>query len=543
MRGVSGNKQVVVVGGGISGLVSAFELSEHGDVDVTVLEADHECGGKMRGHFNEADQRFEEHSIRALSSTYFSLFDVFHRAGILDHLTPVADYQFYERASGKRVSVDRKGSIDVATVRDLISTFGLSVPDMLHLAEKIMHHVNASPQERETMAHEKAGDLIGVDGFSPATKQFVTNWFGILTGARMHSKAVDIMDSFLLMFAPMTESPHLPPGDHSKSYCFNGPTSASVQALVEVLQSRGVAFHTGSRMTNITRSDETFQIETHDGTLDGRDFDAVVMAVPHEVMWSIGLIDAPKPFDDEWSFGSQFPLRELPEALEPFAGKSYNLCFDAPWNIVFQIQHNGSFWRDVDFPMDAPYNLSATCSSPHNKGSLHGKKFMDCTPQEALHEILFQLGIDDEDERSKMSANATSDPIYLEFTDDWEASASLETVELGHKHPDGRRWVDKAQIYVRSAGDPEIAPVSPVPGVFLAGEVVTVPGKWKIPTMEQAATSGKQAAGLALEHLGLAHEISMDVSEIDGTDKARIADVLLRGITAITDHLPHHTDA
>ncbi len=532
------HKQVVIVGGGISGLVTAFELSEQPGVEVTVLEAADECGGKMRGHYNETDGRFEEHSIRALSSTYFSLFDIFHRAGILDQLEPVDDYQFYERASSRRVAVDRKGPIDVHTVRDLIKTFDLSVPDMLHLAEKIIHHVNASPKEREAMAHEKAGDVIGVDGFSPATQQFVTNWFGILTGARMHSKAVDIMDSFLLMFMPMTESPHLPPGEVSKSYCFNRPTSHTVKALVDVLHQRGVRFQMASRFTNLIRHEEQFAVETHDGSLDGKIFDAVVMAVPHEVMWSVGLIDAPEPFNDEWSFGSQFPLRELPKTLEPFAGKSYNLCFDAPWNIVFQVQHNGSFWSDVDFPEGAPFNLSATCSSPHNKGSLYGKKFMDCTPDEALQEILYQLGIDDEDERAAIAANATSDPIYLEFTDDWQTQAALETVELGPKHRDGRRWVDKAQIYVRSAGDPEIGPTSAIPGVFLAGEVVTVPGKWKIPTMEQAATSGKQAAVLTLEHLEMPHDITIAVSELDTTEKAKIADILLRGVTAITDHLP-----
>ncbi len=536
------NKKVAIIGGGISGLVSAFELSEQDGVEVTVLEAAPECGGKMRGHFNEAEQRFEEHSIRALSSTYFSLFDVFHRAGILDHLAPVDDYQFYERRSGKRVSVDRKDSIGVETVRDLINTFDLSVPDMLHLAHKIMRHVNASDQEREAMAHQKAGDVIGIDDFSPATQQFVTNWFGILTGARMHSKAVDIMDSFLLMFLPMSESPHLPPGEVSKSYCFTGPTSRTVQALVEVLEDRGVSFRTGSRMTNLVRHGEQFAIETDNDSLKEHSFDAVIMAVPHEVLWSVGLIDTAKPFDDEWSFGTQFPLRELPETLQPFAGKSYNLCFDAPWNIVFQIQHNGSFWSKVDFPENAPYTLSATCSSPHNPGVLYGKKFMDCTPDEALHEILFQLGIDDEEQRSEMAANAVSDPIYLEFTDEWQEAAVLETVELGHKHPDGRRWVDKAQIYVRSAGDPEVEPTSSVSGVFLAGEVVTVPGKWKIPTMEQAATSGKQAATLTLEHLDISHSIEMNMAEIEETEKARAASLLLRGITAFTDRLPSRSD-
>ncbi|THJ66839.1 FAD-dependent oxidoreductase [Arthrobacter echini] len=532
------NKQVIVVGGGISGLVSAFELSEHDDVDITVLEAAPECGGKMRGYFNTSTGRFEEHSIRALSSTYYSLFDVFGRAGILDHLEPVSEYMFYERASGKHVGVDRTSSIDAGTVRELVETFDLSVPDMIHLAQKILHHVNASDDEREEMAHQKAGDVIGVDDFSPATRQFIVNWFGILTGARMHSKAVDIMDSFLLMFMPMTESPQLPPGEHSKSYCFNRPTSHAVDALVELLASRGVRFEYNSRMTNLVPRGDQYEVQTDSGAMDDRLFDAVVLAVPHEVMWSIGLIDSGRPFSDEWSFGSQFPMDELPDALASFAGRSYNLCFDAPWNIVFQIQHNGSFWSDVEFPEGARYNLSATCSSPHNKGSLHGKSFMDCTPDEALHEILYQLGIDDEAERTEIVRGAVSDPVYLDFTTDWESSAAVETTEFGPKHADGNRWVNRAQIYVRSAEDPQVEPGTSLPGVFLAGEVVTVPGKWKIPTMEQAAVSGRQAAAAVLENLGIGHDIVIDVAELEGTTQARWASALLSGVTAITDRLP-----
>ncbi|MDN5819913.1 MAG: FAD-dependent oxidoreductase [Brachybacterium sp.] len=532
------HQQVAVVGGGISGLVAAFELSEHDDVDVTVIEAAPECGGKMRGDFNAETGRFEEHSIRALSSTYYSLFDVFARAGILDHLDPVAEYIFFERASGRRVAVDRTAPLDAETVRELIETFDLSIPDMIHLAQKILHHVNASEDERERMAHQQAGDVIGVDGFGPATRQFIVNWFGILTGARMHSKAVDIMDSFVLMFMPMTESPHLPPGETSTSYCFNRPTSHAIAALVEILASRGVRFVQETRMTNLVPRGDRYEVQTDVGAVDDQLFDAVVMAVPHEVMWSVGLIDSARPFSDEWSFGSQFPLAELPDVLAPFAGRSYNLCFDAPWNIVFQLQHNGSFWRDTRFPDEAPYTLSATCSSPHHQGSLHGKRFMDCTPEEALHEILFQLGMDDEAARAEIVRGAVSDPIYLEFTSDWESYAQLETTEFGPKHADGTRWVDRAQIYVRSAEDPQIGPVTRMPGVFLAGEVVTVPGKWKIPTMEQAAVSGRQAAASTLDHLGLEHSIDIEVAELEKTTQARWASALLRGVTAITDRLP-----
>ena len=529
-------KNVLVVGGGIAGLVTAFELSESESVQVTLLEAASECGGKMRGHFDRRAGRFVEHSIRALGSTYFSFFDILDRANLLDRLSPVDAYLFYERESGRHVALDRREPLDVHAVADLVKTFGLSRRDMLHLAERILHHVNASSEEREALSRLEAGEAIGIESFDAPTRQFIVNWFGILTGARMHSKAVDIMDSFLLMFLPMSESPTLPPGPHSKSYCFDRPTSEVVDALVETLRARGVEIVTGCLQTGLAAVDDgTLRVRTADGALEDRSFDAAVMAVPHEVMWKQGFIAAPEPFSDEWSFGSQFPLHSLPDVLAPFAGKSYNLCFDAPWNIVFQIQHNGSFWSDVTFPSRYPWNLSATCSTPHGDGSLFGKPFGRCTPEEAMHEVLHQLGIADEAARDELVARGTIDPIYLDFTADWQRHADTETVEFGALHEDGRRWVDKAQIYVRSAEDPDIAPASATPGVFLAGEVVTVPGRWKIPTMEQASTSGKQAAQLVFDHLRIPVRVSLEAAKVERKALAGVAELFLKGVNALDD--------
>ena len=101
-----------------------------------MIEAASECGGKMRGRFNPETQQFEEHSIRALSSTYFSLFDVYHRAGILDRLSPVDEYLFYKKADDSRVGIDRTDDLGISTMRQLIQTFDLSVADMLQLGSE-----------------------------------------------------------------------------------------------------------------------------------------------------------------------------------------------------------------------------------------------------------------------------------------------------------------------------------------------------------------------------------------------------------------------
>lgn len=535
-------KEIAIVGGGISGLVSAFELSEDPSLDITIIEGSDSCGGKMKGYYNEKTNRFEEHSIRALGSTYFAFFDVLNRADLLHTLTAVDDYKFYESKTGRKVAVDRTDSLKLETFKELVSTFDLSVTDMLSLARKIAAHVNASDKEREEQAHLKAGNVIGIDKFNEHTKQFIINWFGILTGARMESKAVDIMDSFVLMFLPMKESPHLPPGKHSKSYCFNRPTSEVVAMLVEKLVSRGVKFQYNKRLKNIHHdaiSGKT-RLETSGEKIPNNTFDACIIAVPHEVMWKLGVLQGvKKPFNDEWSFGTQFAMKQIPKAFKDFAGKSYNLSFDAPWNIVFQIQHQGAFWKDVNFPEEKPYNLSATCSSPFNEGALYGKRFMECTPAEVKQEILFQLGITSEEERVALMEHAVIDPVYLKYTKDWEKYSTLETAEFGIIQDDGYRWVNLSQIYVRSAEDLEIHSATQRKGIFLAGEVVSVPGRWKIPTMEQASMSGKQAAQEIFTFLETDIKVNMEFATLLSTKGFKLMEGILAGLTSLLKLIPH----
>lgn len=564
------NKKILIAGGGISGLSAAFELSEDPNLDITIVESRDRCGGKMIGYFNSEKQRFEEHSIRALSSTYFSLFDLFDRAGLLPMLTPVDDYRFYQSGSadssgshkygdnkediGKQVAVDRREAIDLQTIEKMITTFNLNKADMLQLVQRIIHHVNASEEERAAMAHKKAGDIIGIDDFDEHTKRFITNWFGILTGARMHSKAVDIMDSFVLMFLPMLDAAVLPPGEASKSYCFNRPTSEVISALVDKLQQRGVKFVTQTRIVNLHHHDNgQVSIDTqaytddhnhkngHNAeieTLQPQRFDAAVMALPHEALWKLGLLpQVKKPFNDEWSFGTQYPLSEVPEVFKPFLGKSYNLCFDAPWNIVFQIQHRGGFWQKVEFPDSFDYNLSATCSSPFNKGALFGKRFMECSPEEAKEEILFQLGITDSAQRKAIAKNAVIDPVNLLYTDDWQQHADVETTELGIVQDNGKRWVNLAQIYVRNADDELIETQSHWDNIALAGEIISVKGRWKIPTMEQAATSGKQAAQALFDYLDSDRQVSLATATLLNQKRYKYLDPLVTALSKTANRL------
>ena len=129
------------------------------------------------------------------------------------------------------------------------------------------------------------------------------------------------------------------------------------------------------------------------------------------------------------------------------------------------------------------------------------------------------------------------DPVYYEYTDDWSKYEDMPTVELGPVQENGKRWVSKAQIYVRSASDREIGPETSTPGMFLAGEVVTVPSKWKIPTMEQSAVSGKQAAKYVFEYLGVPREVDMSSAEVNRKAGARVSETLVSALANVTKKL------
>lgn len=528
-------KKVLIVGGGISGLVTAFELSENKELDITIIESSNKCGGKMIGYFNTTTNRFEEHSIRVIINSYHAFLDLLNRIGLVESLEDVSSYIFYERKSKKRITINRKEPLTLSAFKSIIKTFDLSVKDVLKFISLIVKYASLSKKQRQQKYSDlEFNDVLDRVGIGKVTKDFFANWICLLISAKLHTKATTILDLLMLMFLPMKKSTVTEGELFSKLFCFNRPTSEIVYRIIEKLKERGVRFELNTTLQSINNDNGSVCVKTNNKIINEDCFDSCVLALPQKVLWKLGFLsNMSKPFKEEWAFGSQFPMEIVPHFLKNYMERTCNLCFDSPWRIAFQIQTNELFWKDVNFPKEYSYNLSATCSNPLIRGDLYNKRFDECTPEESLHEILYQIGIEDVSEREKLVKNAVVDSIYLKYTDDWEKYENYDNVEFGVLQENGNRWVNFSQSYIRSVGDKDIESITKYPSVFLAGEVVKVPGYWNIATMEQATMSGKQAAQNVFDYLKIHQKVYIEYSTLEKRGKVKLLHMILSIIVPV----------
>ena len=75
-------KRAVVVGGGLAGLTAAVELVQKKDFQVTVLEKQRRCGGKLASWPHPATGDFVEHGMHGWWRNYTNFFALMKRVGI-----------------------------------------------------------------------------------------------------------------------------------------------------------------------------------------------------------------------------------------------------------------------------------------------------------------------------------------------------------------------------------------------------------------------------------------------------------------------------
>lgn len=518
---------VLVAGGGLAGLCTAFELSEIPGLQITLLEASPYFGGKIQADYNPELQRFEEHSIRVMSSTYLSFFDIMQRAGLMDWISPALEYQFCTNKLSQSLSISRWQPLGFKVAKEMCQLFELRPNDLLSLAFRAFQLTLGRPQHRELASQLSFQEALGLDRYHPKSRDFILRWIGMLAGARAHSRALDVLDSFALMFIPRDRAPGLPGPDSGKSFVFNRPSGGYARALAKILEKRGVALHLNTRLEQLKPEGQYFKILCGKPKLDQTEYDAVVLCTPIEVSRALGALPPVEPkSQQQWSVGAQFLLSDLPKTLQPYLHTPFNLCFDTPWDLVFQIQSQASCWPNVEFPTGYAYNLSISASSLHKNGSLYQKPFVQCTPKQVLHEYLFQLGFEQESQREALCARSGLDPFFLKFSSQWRDYLDRPEVEMGPLLPCGHRWINAAPIYLRNDKDPIVEHRCRQPGLVLAGEGVDVPGPWQIPSMEQAALSAKQASHALLQYLGQDSPVQVLTSK--PTLNPRLASLLSR---------------
>jgi uncharacterized protein with NAD-binding domain and iron-sulfur cluster len=164
---MAGQKDVLVIGGGVAGMTAAHELAERGFV-VTVIEASDDVGGRARSR--DVEGLPTEHGFHFLPWFYRHLPDTMARipaAGLI--LAREGKHELPFNLSIRSLK-------DVVGLAKSFSSLGLSAPEMALAAAKLAQLIAlVSTGQDEELEKVTWWDFMEADGQSAQYQEYVCN--------------------------------------------------------------------------------------------------------------------------------------------------------------------------------------------------------------------------------------------------------------------------------------------------------------------------------------------------------------------------------
>lgn len=503
---------VAVLGGGISGLTAAHELSERG-FDVTVYER-RQWGGKARSLDvpNSAQGgRLPlpgEHGFRIFFGFYQNNPDTFRRIpfganvnGVFDNLVGVHQLSFSR--AGKRdivlpVNVANPKaytpSLIHQTVLGALLQLNLPADAAAYFANRIVVFFTSCDARRHTDWDTTAWTkFIRTDRWPGDYTDILSEaWAHMLQASRAPATNTDFVGTILewIIYNLIGLNSNAPP-----DRILGGPTNEMlINPWVKHLGNLGAKMKLGYAVTSlelnggrisgaqVTGPDAAFRIQA----------DWYVCALPVErarQLWSAPILAAAPELKGTlnlttaWMNGIQLYLKKPAPVI-----RGHIACLNSPWMVSGIAQ--AQFWPK-NFPQtygdgQAQDCLSTVISEWNTPGLLYGKPACECTDQEIINEIWAQF---------KQHLN---DPGDTPLTDDLLLSGFLDP---GLVRVQGR-LTSEDPLVLPSLGSwanrPEAG--TKIPNLVLAGDYVR--GDWQMANMEAANVSGRGAANAVLGRSG-----------------------------------------
>lgn len=245
--------RVVIAGGGIAGLSAAQTLAYAG-CDVTVLEKERFCGGKLTSHVDDALGHTVEHGIHGIFPAYKNLVALWEDAGIGESV--FADTSTVGLASPAGITEgsfhDLSGHAPMF-LREMIPGGLLRARDLAASAA-FLSRVYATSSDRKLLDRETFQALLDRYGVSERVQRFVMHpYVRNLSYARPDqvsaSAACDALGYYLLEDA-----------DNFKArWLDGGPQELVIDPWVAELAKRGVRFLTGTPVQFVLFEEGRFQ--------------------------------------------------------------------------------------------------------------------------------------------------------------------------------------------------------------------------------------------------------------------------------------------
>mmetsp|Transcript_87962 Transcript_87962/g.249192 ORF Transcript_87962/g.249192 Transcript_87962/m.249192 type:complete len:536 (-) Transcript_87962:127-1734(-) len=500
---------VAVIGGGVSGLVSAFYLTRSG-YRVAIYEKAPFFGGQAVGFIDNATGLPVEHSHRVYRDNivYAELFEMLEEVPSLGgrpakRLLKASKAQYVCHPLGSPKEVGG------------LTFFGLpcgcKTGEIMQLGKIITKYLSSKAEHEEATKVSYLDYITKRGTFSERCIGIQAALFGIVVSARMWSTAALIMTSFFgrgmkdIFNEVAFPSPHLQSME---------PTSVAwIEPTVRYLVGKGVKVYPGHELIEMEGIASHYAQRAHfkkAGTSETVQVSAkaFIVALPprtaHRILPSITRgIGA--GFNLEWSQGFHFlmqdedlgPLLALREDSGPVG------VGDSPYELVYWVLRQPGWGRTMRLAGGAKAYLTLTASNFHKPGLRFNKTALECTPQELFTELLLQVGISESNLPPGRFEALVKNGIMgygLDYIDaDTEAHPDAL---MGPRHPQtGKRWSLATPLFIETPTCPLLRTETPVPNLFFAGAHLHL--RYLIPTMGKAAKSGRIAAVAASSYLSM----------------------------------------
>ncbi|MBN3927938.1 FAD-dependent oxidoreductase [Nostoc sp. NMS4] len=518
------NKNVLIAGGGIAGMVAATLLAEQG-FKVELYELSHELGGKAKSR-RTPDGNPIEHSHRIYSKDYKTLLPILAKIPnehgyVIDNLIPPKILQLPNDKGDiliklpfrqQKILKNLVGRLlfqwfhHISDITQLLlvtlmfpykmSKVGIPIKESIWCLFKHIHFLMMCEQRQQELFSGKSyGEFLDIKNKSENFQRFISTFISVIVAAKLETEAISCARLFnvsmLLMKNTIKGFEHL-----STIMIMNGPTSERLfQAWAKYLNDLGVNINLGVGIKSIdTKSNFVKSFTLSDGTTATADhyICAVPLVVLADLVKQDGLIDIDPSFLNvnqpklEWSNSAQFFLKALPTTS--FQPGVLNLHINSTWDIVSIVQGEG-IWQNVEMPSDMPYVLSATFSNAHANGVVFNKPLMACSNSEIFEELLTQMGFVD---KNLVVGWHLDYELAIMEEDEYQQKKGFLRSHLAGDVYDGKRMLTYAPLCLMRPNQKPLKTVSKISNLYLAGEHIDT--YYRIPTMEKAAESGQRCA-------------------------------------------------
>jgi len=483
---------VIIIGGGMSGLSAAHELAKVG-LSVAIYEKSDNVGGKMRNYYDEQGKYLGEHGFRVFTGRYFNTLALFDELGIRNNLQASSANHYLKDCMISCIPAKNNFS----GIKTLFKNFwlkfkNLGIKDFLgyiSAVKKIIKASQLSTKDLDVLDNITIAQYLEIDKYPPFTRSYFHR-------TCRFTNAIDINEGSIFCLAQQTgsflsEATRF--GGKGFLYSLTSPTTeAFINPWINELNRLGVKINKNKTVREIICTDDKKQVKSiklEDGKLLHAKCFIIATQLEEAIQLAPGINQAELLINSHKIFsGIQFHLKESSTNKLP-KGSGIHSLLDSPWEISLAHQDKG-MWPDYKFSEDFDSILSIVITCWLEKGIKIKKSALDCNREELIEEILFQINY---------HKNFSIDPSSIVR---WYIDPTLLYDKEKNKFVGS-----SSKLYCPRVGEYKHRPdsVTPIDNLFVCGEYTKT--VYQISSMESANESGRRAAKATAKYLGLDTEL------------------------------------